>query len=64
MKFLLRAVLDLQALLQDSYQPKYVTHSLTQDRFKAVCISDHVLNICFMCKFLHFRRPYIDLFAM
>jgi hypothetical protein len=36
MKFLLFAVLNLQALLQDSYQPKCVTHSLTQDRSKAV----------------------------
>lgn len=26
---LLLAVLNLQALLQDSYQPKYVTHDLT-----------------------------------
>jgi len=64
MKFLLFVVLNLQALLRDSYQPKYVTLSLTQDRSKAVCFSDHVLNIRFMCKLLHFRRPYIALFEM
>jgi hypothetical protein len=64
MKFLLSDVLKFQALLLDSYQPKYVTHSLTQERFKAFCISDHVLNVCFLCKPLHFRRPYIALFAM
>jgi len=63
---LLLAVLNLQALIQDSNQPKYVTHDLTQEQFKAVCISDHVSNIRFMCtsKFLHFRRSYIALFAM
>jgi len=60
MKFLLSAVLNFQTLLLDSYQPKYVT----QDRFKAFYITDDVLNVCFMCKFLYFRRPYITLCAM
>jgi hypothetical protein len=38
MQFLLFAVLTLQAPLLGSNQPKYVTHKLTQGRFKAGCI--------------------------
>jgi len=47
MTFLLFTVSNLQALLQDSYQPKYVTQSLTQDQFKAVCISDPCIKHMF-----------------